>query len=65
MGAPLVIIPGDYYYLLITALVTIGLQLTCFFIAYVLQFDKLTDLAGRSCNPRVLWLLFIQVAMHV
>lgn len=45
---PLTIIPGDDHYLAINALVTVGLQLVCFFIAYALQFDKLTDLAGST-----------------
>lgn len=33
------IIPADTHYLAISLLVTIGLQLTCFFIAYCAQFD--------------------------
>jgi steroid 5-alpha reductase family enzyme len=36
----------DANYLAITAIVTIGLQLFFFFIAYACQFDKVTDLAG-------------------
>ncbi|XWW92573.1 hypothetical protein V2A60_000498 [Cordyceps javanica] len=36
----------DDYYLAITAIVTVGFQLLCFFIAYSFQFDKITDLAG-------------------
>ncbi|KAJ4163769.1 hypothetical protein LMH87_005477 [Akanthomyces muscarius] len=36
----------DDYYLAITAIVTVGFQLICFFIAYSFQFDKITDLAG-------------------
>ena len=45
---PLVIIPNDNHYLAITGILTIGMQLSCFAVAYVLQFDKLTDLAGES-----------------
>ena len=45
---PLVIIPGDNHYLAITGIVTIGMQLACFAVAYLLQFDKLTDLAGEK-----------------
>ncbi|KAF1737400.1 hypothetical protein CRV24_003018 [Beauveria bassiana] len=36
----------DNYYLAITAIVTVGFQLACFFVAYSCQFDKITDLAG-------------------
>ncbi|KAJ3490518.1 hypothetical protein NLG97_g5764 [Lecanicillium saksenae] len=36
----------DDYYLGITAIITVGFQLICFFIAYACQFDKITDLAG-------------------
>ncbi|OAA73547.1 hypothetical protein ISF_00448 [Cordyceps fumosorosea ARSEF 2679] len=36
----------DDYYLGITAIITVGFQLACFFVAYTLQFDKITDLAG-------------------
>lgn len=32
----------DHFYLLITLLITVGYQLTGFFIAWVLQFDKIT-----------------------
>jgi len=38
----------DENLLAITLLVTIGFQLSCFFIAYTCQFDKITDLAGTS-----------------
>ena len=38
----------DPYYLGITALVTLGYQLTFFFITWALKFDKVTDLAGGS-----------------
>ena len=51
---PLVIIPNDNHYLAITGILTIGMQLACFAIAYLLQFDKLTDLAGGmavTLNP--------------
>jgi hypothetical protein len=44
---PITIIPGDNHYLVITGIVTIALQLFCFAVAYLLQFDKLTDLAGE------------------
>ncbi|GAX74947.1 hypothetical protein CEUSTIGMA_g2393.t1 [Chlamydomonas eustigma] len=43
---PITIIPGDNHYLAITGIVTIAMQLFCFAVAYLLQFDKLTDLAG-------------------
>jgi steroid 5-alpha reductase family enzyme len=42
------VIPGDDHHLALTGLVTIGLQLVCFFIAYLLQFDKITDFAGSA-----------------
>jgi hypothetical protein len=32
----------DDYYLAITAIVTVGFQLACFFVAYSFQFDKIT-----------------------
>ena len=38
--------PGDVRAFALTALVTIGFQLVCFFFAFVLQVDTLTDLAG-------------------
>lgn len=38
----------DHFYLLITLLITVGYQLTGFFIAWVLQFDKITDFTGGS-----------------
>jgi steroid 5-alpha reductase family enzyme len=42
------VIPGDDHHLLLTALVTITLQLVCFVIAYLAQFDKITDFAGSA-----------------
>lgn len=36
----------DPYYLGITILVTIGYQLSGFAIAWILQFDKITDFTG-------------------
>ena len=36
----------DNFYLAITLLVTIGYQFTGFFIAWTLQFDKITDFTG-------------------
>ena len=36
----------DRYYLSITVLVTVGYQLLGFFIAWTLQFDKITDFTG-------------------
>jgi len=42
----MVIIPADEHLLALTAIVTVVLQLFCFFVAYVAQFDKITDLAG-------------------
>ena len=42
------VIPGDDHHLAFTGLVTIALQLVCFFIAYLLQFDKITDFAGSA-----------------
>jgi steroid 5-alpha reductase family enzyme len=41
-------IPGDTHNLLLTFLVTCALQLSCFFVAYLLAFDKITDLAGSA-----------------
>ncbi|KIY70804.1 DUF1295-domain-containing protein [Cylindrobasidium torrendii FP15055 ss-10] len=38
----------DKYYLAITLLVTCGYQFTGFFIAWTLQFDKITDFTGGS-----------------
>ncbi|KAF8322011.1 DUF1295-domain-containing protein [Clavulina sp. PMI_390] len=38
----------DHFYLLITLLITVGYQLSGFFIAWTLQFDKITDLTGGS-----------------
>lgn len=38
----------DRYYLLITFLITLGWQLLGFFIAWTLQFDKITDFTGGS-----------------
>jgi len=38
----------DHYYLLVTLLVTVGYQLLGFFIAWTLQFDKITDFTGGS-----------------
>ncbi|KAL1667863.1 hypothetical protein GGF50DRAFT_124484 [Schizophyllum commune] len=38
----------DHYYLGITLLVTIGYQMLGFFIAWTLQFDKITDFTGGS-----------------
>ena len=42
------VIPGDDHHLALTGLVTVALQLVCFFIAYLLQFDKITDFAGSG-----------------
>ena len=50
------ILPGDSYMMGLTLLVTIAFQLTCFFFAYQLQVDTLTDLAG-SLNFILLALL--------
>lgn len=41
----------DDYYLGITALVTVGIQLVCFFIAYYFQFDKITGKSFLSFQP--------------
>lgn len=38
----------DRYYLAITALITVAWQLTGFFVAWTLQFDKITDFTGGS-----------------
>ncbi|KAJ9076070.1 hypothetical protein DSO57_1029720 [Entomophthora muscae] len=38
----------DEYYLGITAMVTVGIQLLFFLVAYFLQFDKVTDFAGTT-----------------
>ncbi|KAF7370799.1 DUF1295-domain-containing protein [Mycena sanguinolenta] len=38
----------DSHYLALTILITTGYQLTGFFIAYTLQFDKITDFTGGS-----------------
>ncbi|KAK7030786.1 DUF1295-domain-containing protein [Favolaschia claudopus] len=38
----------DSYYLALTLLITVGYQLSGFFIAYTLQFDKITDFTGGS-----------------
>jgi steroid 5-alpha reductase family enzyme len=50
------LIPFDTHQLFLTFLVTCALQLSCFFIAYILSFDKITDLAG-SLNFILLALL--------
>mmetsp|Transcript_1197 Transcript_1197/g.2645 ORF Transcript_1197/g.2645 Transcript_1197/m.2645 type:complete len:316 (-) Transcript_1197:360-1307(-) len=42
------IIPGDDHNLAITGIVTVGMQLFFFAIAWFAQFDKVTDLAGSS-----------------
>lgn len=44
----LTFLPNDNHYLGFTLLITTGLQLLCFLIAYVLQFDKITDFAGST-----------------
>lgn len=44
--ASMEILPGDNHFLALSGIVTVGLQLTCFFIAYICGFDKITDLAG-------------------
>ena len=49
-------LPGDSHLIGLSLLVTIGFQLTCFFCAFVLQVDTLTDLAG-SLNFVLLALL--------
>jgi hypothetical protein len=38
---------------LVCAAATVTLQLACFVVAYVVGFDKITDLAGYACpiNP--------------
>ena len=41
-------IPNDDHALLLTFLVTCALQLSCFAIAFFLQFDKITDFAGSA-----------------
>ncbi|EJD43734.1 DUF1295-domain-containing protein [Auricularia subglabra TFB-10046 SS5] len=52
----------DDYYLAITALFTVGYQLTGFFIGWTFQFDKVTDLTGGS---NFFWLaLFTLLAGH-
>ena len=55
------IIPNDNHYLAITGILTIGMQLFFFFIAYTFQFDKVTDLAG-SMNFILIDLLCICAA---
>lgn len=40
----------DKYYLAITVLVTIAYQLSGFAIAWILQFDKITDFTGGSLS---------------
>ncbi len=39
----------DDYYLVITAIVTIGYQLLVFFVAYVLQIDSGKQSKSREC----------------
>ena len=38
----------DEHYLALCAFVTIGIQLACFFIAYVCSFDTITDFSGST-----------------
>jgi len=56
----------DPYYLGITALVTLGYQLTFFFITWTFKFDTVTDLAGGS-NFVIIGLLtfFLGQTWHV
>ena len=49
-------IPGDYHFLLLTAIVTIGYQLFFYFIAAYFKSDRVTDLAGGT-NVVILALL--------
>ncbi|PTB37791.1 hypothetical protein M441DRAFT_60950 [Trichoderma asperellum CBS 433.97] len=53
----------DDYYLAITALITVGYQLSFFAIAYTCKFDKLTDFAGGS-NFIILAIVTISLSHH-
>jgi len=48
----------DSNLLALTAIVTVGMQLTFFAIAWTLQIDKLTDLAGSTNFLVIAWLTF-------
>eukprot|EP00043_Microstomoeca_roanoka_P029578 m.22402 g.22402 ORF g.22402 m.22402 type:complete len:308 (+) comp9293_c0_seq2:179-1102(+) len=41
-------LPGDTHFLGLTAIVTVGMQLVFFAIAYAFKFDKVTDFAGGT-----------------
>lgn len=56
MSTPIAGVPGDDHLFALTALVTVGFQASCFFVAYILQVDTLTDFAG-SLNFILLALL--------
>jgi steroid 5-alpha reductase family enzyme len=59
-ASALAALPGDEHQLLLTFLVTLALQLSCFAVAYSLHTDALTDLAG-SANFVLLALLSFAV----
>jgi steroid 5-alpha reductase family enzyme len=47
-SSSLSVIPGDDHNLLLTAVVTVAMQLAFFAVAFLLQFDKVTDFAGST-----------------
>ena len=53
----------DGYYLGLTAIITVAYQLVFFFVAYALQFDKLTDFAGGT-NFVVLAVVTLALGAH-
>lgn len=52
-------LPLDSNLLALTLLVTIGMQLTFFSIAWTCKFDKVTDIAGSMNFVLIAWLTFL------